>query len=347
MIIASRYTASGSLEVVKQPTTPEFKQYYDDIVRDYETPTEEDNPGDKKEDIMATLKNALAPLTATLTEKLGHTPIYVSLFLPSVFKSQKHYAHVRALYDNETMHLNHMTRHQAASVAMCSCWGFANGKDIGGGWWDPGTQDQILVLEYEQDYLLASLHDLEWSMPFFADFEHFSRECGERYHEQQGDTETYTERLTTFVNDYLDSHDPKWFGREKIRAIVVAGEASPHAISTLADIARKAVGTDTVQVRTNTSFPQAVVARGAAAWARYSGQAYVSTPCMPLSHYMTKHEYEKQMQANAEMIEQMLDEYLEPGAGPVPPEKWAKMKPKLITAAGEGAMDTSLFSGEF
>jgi hypothetical protein len=74
-----------------------------------------------------------------------------------------------------------------------------------------------------------------------------------------------------FPNELIDEVVKKRFGHERsdIRAIVLAGGASPSAFAKLGDIALEAAGTDTVLIATGIE-PADVMAHGAAAFARKS-----------------------------------------------------------------------------
>jgi hypothetical protein len=61
--------------------------------------------------------------------------------------------------------------------------------------------------------------------------------------------------------------DARFYKREDVRAIVVAGEASVSGSLNLAKLAQGVVGTDTAKIMTEIPVSD-VVARGAAAWAR-------------------------------------------------------------------------------
>jgi hypothetical protein len=78
-VIASWYNPSGSIEVMKEPITPTFKTKYQKTLHDYDATTEGNRykpiPEQDLDDLTAVFNEAIAPLTAILTERLGHTPI--------------------------------------------------------------------------------------------------------------------------------------------------------------------------------------------------------------------------------------------------------------------------------
>jgi hypothetical protein len=86
--------------------------------------------------------------------------------------------------------------------------------------------------------------------------------------QDKGD-KAYSQIVEQFLNDLIDQVVKKKFGHERsdIRAIVLAGGASPSAFAKLGGMALKTVGTDTVRIATGIE-PANVMAHGAAAFAR-------------------------------------------------------------------------------
>jgi hypothetical protein len=108
-------------------------------------------------------------------------------------------------------------------------------------------------------------------------------------------------------------------------------------VLTEAEIARELVQ-HTVQVLTDTSHPQAVLARVTAERAAFLGRAYTLTPCEPVSRMLTKEQCEQAIKENEEQEKRYEKQRAEASRrGPVldTPEVWANRKPRLITAAGE------------
>ena len=77
----------------------------------------------------------------------------------------------------------------------------------------------------------------------------------------------YKERLAEFLDDFINNETLKKYERESIRAIVVAGEASPSGVKDIGEIAQQTIGTDVVAVLTEID-PVDVIAHGAAVFAR-------------------------------------------------------------------------------
>jgi hypothetical protein len=205
-ILASWCTPLGSIEVINGPATLAFRKHYEDTVRDYATTAGVPGPkpviDEDLDDITAMLKEAIAPLTVTLTERLSHTPIYTSPLLPSTCE---HLGYRSSLQKIPEIHgLYFIGR---ASTALCSCWDFFNGANIhhhGDSMPpNPGPVNMVLVLEYEQDYVVrlstvstfmlqlqegrpfcsltyvfAFFNEICDYFPFRAQYEHMSRNVG-------------------------------------------------------------------------------------------------------------------------------------------------------------------------
>jgi hypothetical protein len=167
--------------------------------------------------------DAIASLTATLTEKLGHAPNYRAVFLPSVFQPYGY----REIFQNIPGFTRRMPFVRRADTALCSCWGFFDGTSIPlhVGSEGPGEVNMVYVLEYEQGYLFAALDEACPEMPFFSEHEKLSRECGEQSRHvsnidlhsedrlaadelsQDVGEEAHHERLRQFVKDHLESFE--------------------------------------------------------------------------------------------------------------------------------------------
>jgi hypothetical protein len=92
--------------------------------------------------------------------------------------------------------------------------------------------------------------------------------------------QAYQQQVKSFVHEFIEMSVPQQ-QREDIRAIIIAGDATPAAITELGNIALDAVGTSVVKLMTQID-PSEVIAYGAAAWARMMQQhpeLFVSTDC--------------------------------------------------------------------
>jgi hypothetical protein len=347
-VIASWFNESNEFEYLTQPASPEFQSHYKITVDNYKTDMFQDDgpPEDgSTDDLKAMFAQDFVPLTARLTERLGHEPRYLSLVLPSVCKHAIGNAGRQALDDIN----GSFPQIWSASSAMAFPWGFFEGSKLGrefisGSYSEPGKEyrpNMVLVLEYEQDYLFALVHEIDGDMGVpVDDHVEFSRGLGERYSNvsQSGvGVETYHGRLKAFMADFVthwseetQHHDPVL--PSDIRAIVIAGEVSSQALTALGTVTQELLGTGIPQVLADFQNPTLVTARGAACRAQMLGRPSLTGECSLVT--LTDEEYEQQAKEWDEIekkrkYEQALLGRLES------PEEWAKRKPKLITAAGE------------
>jgi hypothetical protein len=214
-VIASWFNDSNNFQHLTRPANSEFKSYYKSTVENYKNGMfQDDRPytpleDGSTDDLKAMFALDLIPLTAYLTERLGHEPRYLYLVLPSVFN--------RAVGKVGTQSLNDINGSYAdnglANTAMDSPWGFFEGSKLGRAlnrWCDCCKPEEeyrpnmVLVLEYEKDYLFAFLHEIDPDIGVpVHDHVEFSRELGERDSkvsqscDNQGvGAETYHDRLS-------------------------------------------------------------------------------------------------------------------------------------------------------
>ncbi|KAF1848103.1 uncharacterized protein K460DRAFT_308018 [Cucurbitaria berberidis CBS 394.84] len=237
-------------------------------------------------------KHAIAPLTATLSQQLGHKPEYAALFLPSVLDDEIRRAGIDAIKEDLPNLDQRPIKWGPSHMAMCQGWEFLEGKYLSrplDQCNDDGPINLILVLEYEESYLWAYLKEVDWDARVFPTcLERFGKECGERYREDIG-ADAYHERVSNFVDDFVNNQALQGYNRDDIRAIVIAGEASTDAVTELGRIAHKAVETETVKVLSDIETSE-VVAHGAAVWAKLFGRAYNDSGCM--LEFLTDEEYD-------------------------------------------------------
>jgi hypothetical protein len=103
--------------------------------------------------------------------------------------------------------------------------------------------------------------------------------------------EAYDQRFRTTLEEVLGEMDARFYNRQDVRAIVVAGEASVSGSFNLAKLARGVVGTDTARIMTGIPNSE-VVARGAAAWARRTA-AYPRRFIIQQGNYLSPHEHDE------------------------------------------------------
>jgi hypothetical protein len=354
-LIASWIDTAGSLQFLKQPVSPEYRQLYEKTVDTY---------GDNRHnpyhgygnDLTAMFALNFSPITSALAERLGHEPTYTAFFLPKVFEDSMCRIAGQALHSFGN---RCSVPPRATNLAMGVPWDFWDGKNLAGRpierqYSDPNLlPNYVLQLEYEQDHLSAYFQeiDLELELVFICGYDKFSRECRERFRKvslasshaddkkeidkktQDLGAQAYDERLTAFINDFI----PTWTqsslfnGLEDIRAIVVAGDISAASAAEVGEIAQKAVRTGIPRVLTDED-PSAVLIRGAAMRAHYFASASKAAGCSRKK--LTDEQYEQTMRNYEKWVHEKLAEYLK-GPELESPEVWARRKPKLITAAGE------------
>jgi hypothetical protein len=168
-ILASRFNASGDIEVTKHPASLEYQAYYHDTTRLYDT-CNRHSPNDRTT-TTSKFRRAIAPVTESLGKQLGHTPDYAAIFLPAVFDHSTLLGARAALFCGNRLvsAIDYAHSHRVAADAF----GFLEGKyvgpvpDIGDTVFDRyGNFERpdplFLVLEYEKDYLSVGLHAVDW-----------------------------------------------------------------------------------------------------------------------------------------------------------------------------------------
>jgi hypothetical protein len=278
-VITSWFDDSNKFEYLTRPASPEFKRYYDTTVTNYKGRTfQDDRPhwnalsDGSKDDLKAMFALDFVPLTADLTERLGHEPTYLSLFLPSAFDRTIVDVGRQALKDINGSH----PVTGLANQVMGLPWGVFEGSKLERepprwSYSEPELEyrpNLVLILEYETDYLYAFLHEVEPEMKptIVVEYTEFSRKLGERFCKvsqpcalvcvvgiradggpQNVGAETYDEDMSRFIQDFkaywLENSRERAYVSEEIRAIVIAGEVSPPAIAKLGHIAQATIRT--------------------------------------------------------------------------------------------------------
>lgn len=105
------------------------------------------------------------------------------------------------------------------------------------------------------------------------------------------DFEAYDQRFRSTLEEVLSEMDARFYKRQDVRAIIVAGEASVLGSFNLAKLARGVVGTDTARIMTEIPNSE-VVARGAAAWARRTA-AHPWRFIVQQGNYPSPHEHDE------------------------------------------------------
>jgi len=103
--------------------------------------------------------------------------------------------------------------------------------------------------------------------------------------------EVYDQRFRSTLEEVLGEIDSRFYKRQDVRAIIVAGEASVSGSFNLAKLAQGIVGTDTASIMTEIPNNE-VVARGAAAWARRTA-AHPRRFIVEQGNYPSPHEHDE------------------------------------------------------
>lgn len=278
-VTASRYNTSGVYEITKFPTSVEYSNYYQTAVQFFDSSqTYSLYPNDSEPDFGALFTTTIDSVYTELTQQIGHTPEISSVWIPPVFGTRFRDVLHNAAYKLTQGDFVEYT-HTSGCPVKAACWAydFLSGKHLNRTaeqCQDLGPYSAILALEYEEEYL-----HVWWVEPRFErhDYGHrkgkMSKELGAKHRGKN----TYQERvaafLTAFVDENLSTENKatyeSTFTREDIRAIFVFGDAAPAAVDELRSIARDVVGTDIVKVLDEFKASE-VVARGAAAWSRWT-----------------------------------------------------------------------------
>ncbi|KAH7384421.1 hypothetical protein DE146DRAFT_739987 [Phaeosphaeria sp. MPI-PUGE-AT-0046c] len=266
-VYASRYNASDTIEILKYPTTKAFQDYYKSAVLNFGGHVDDQHNMHREEVIInSTLKPAIKAWEAQLgVEQL---PFVHAFFISSVFDWRFRRLAANLVFPPYTPKL--ATKEGPAEQAAYAAYGFIECRNLGRRIEEcneDGPENLILTLEYEKEYLYIWIQVVDFELgicPLHR--KSFIRELGESYRETLG-PEAYDQIFRTVLNKVLGGMDARFYKREDVRAIIVAGEASVSASLNLAKLAQSVVGTDTAKIMTDIPFSE-VAARGAAAWAR-------------------------------------------------------------------------------
>jgi hypothetical protein len=91
----------------------------------------------------------------------------------------------------------------------------------------------------------------------------------------------YMTRPGDFIDDFVDNDVLSDYAREDIRAVVIAGNTPKDLVVYLGELARDAVGNNTVKLVMNTKDPLEPIVRGAADRARELGGPFRMGTCEP------------------------------------------------------------------
>jgi hypothetical protein len=207
-VLASKYNASGSVEVVRYPTSPEYVAYYTNAVDNYDKSKDQRSDAGLPAhmDASSMFGQIITPITTSLTKREGHKPIYATLFLPSIFDHDIRDVAKDVVF--EGAYLQRAAFVGSSQIAACNAYPFLEGKHIGRApeeCNDHGPENLILLLEYGKDYLYAWVKDVAFELGTYpVTNSRICKDCGEKYREvkhttffDQFATNTYNRRLAS------------------------------------------------------------------------------------------------------------------------------------------------------
>jgi hypothetical protein len=278
-IFTSRYTAMGSVEIMRHPASPEYRKYYYDTVDKFGQVQEIEELQNKARLIF---QYDIAFVTKSLRKQLGHEPEFSTVFLPSVFDGNVIAAAAGILFPKT----ERITKAGPTQQAACLGFRFLEGMNLGRPIEDcnsDGPESFVLLLEYENEYLYASFMSVAFELgTYYVRHKQLCKDCGEGAHQvcvlfkfivgrsliqtQKTGSYAYQKRLKVFLEDFLNEQILQdQSKREDIRAIVISGEASPTGNAELGAIALEVVGTSVVKIMTEIESSE-TAAYGAAVW---------------------------------------------------------------------------------
>jgi hypothetical protein len=176
-ITASRFNSSGSIELTKFPASSEYTAYYQDAVRNLNASGH--RSGQSQAAVETIFRQAFTIVAENLRELLGHEPHFTSSFYSSGFGQNVQSVVREAMFDN----LQHTIKDGPSHQATCNGYRFLEGKNLGRApedCNDEASENFILVLEYEQEYLYLLFKELSFEVG--THYTHHKRlciECGE------------------------------------------------------------------------------------------------------------------------------------------------------------------------
>jgi hypothetical protein len=223
-VLASKYNASGSVEVVRYPTSPEYVAYYTNAVEDYDKSKNQrgDTGLPAHMDARTMFRQIITPITTSLTKRESHKPIFATLFLPSIFDHDIRDVATDVVF--EGAYLQQAAFVGSTQIAACNAYPFLKGKHIGRApeeCNDHGPETLILLLEYEKDYLYAWVKDVAFELGTYpVTNSRICKECGERFREV---------RHTTLFNQFVtNKYNRKLASRHMKSGFIISWTKSPR-----------------------------------------------------------------------------------------------------------------------
>lgn len=185
-IIASRFDANDVIEIMRYPTSTQYLLFYRNTIQNIGKDEDiyESRKFHETKEYNATVslfRNAIAPVTHNLHNKLGLKPIYASLYLSSIFHSNVVSAAADAILPAWEEGIE--TRYGTHRGAALYDYHFLEGKHI-----RPAPEEcdgycpesLVLLLEYEEEYLYVWLIVVDPEInSYFTQAKEICVECGE------------------------------------------------------------------------------------------------------------------------------------------------------------------------
>lgn len=171
IIHASRFNASGSIEITRHPASLEYQAYLHNTLRTYQPgATARLGIADRDRDHATSIfRQAIVPVTEILGRKLGYTPEYAAIFLPAVFSLGQVDAAGEAVFPYEDNRIAYAITHTQSRRIALNALGLLEGKHVGPMPANLNDRDYnlepdplVLVLEYEKGFLAAGVHEVDW-----------------------------------------------------------------------------------------------------------------------------------------------------------------------------------------
>jgi hypothetical protein len=184
---ASQFNSSRLIEFEQYPISSEYQAYYDNVINSHGV-REEKRSFDHHESAshmsaVFVFRQITSPIITSLKKRLGHDPMYATLFIPSIFNDETREAAVEAIFPVNLLKL--ATKYGATQVAAGHAYDFLGCKRLNRALEecnDDGPPSLVLLLEYEKDYMCAFVKEVAfWLGTCLVASKEICVECGERY----------------------------------------------------------------------------------------------------------------------------------------------------------------------
>lgn len=175
-VIASRYISKDIVDITRFPTTAEYRAYFRNEV--HAAASAQDDPNNEV-DFKSILTDTLRPIIHNLAHQLGHAPEFSAISLPSIFQQRSRQNVTYTIFDDA----HYMWKTSLNSNVVCWPYGFLQCRNLEREYYEcheEGPESYVLVLEYEKEYLHASLVDVDFEVGVYSsNRERVCGECGE------------------------------------------------------------------------------------------------------------------------------------------------------------------------